>query len=167
MESKAFLQCPRCGTENSRASQTCIRCAYELHGRAEVVGVCPHCRAPIRSTQITCFSCGKHLAANVAPDRVLLSPRERRRLRRERSVAKKSAQLVGQSLANLPAWLRVLGAICTVGGAVRGYMAGTALRQSQGTPILGMHFTGEMTVWVVVMFFGFLLLALSVVVQRD
>ena len=167
MESKAFLQCPRCGTENSRASQTCIRCAYELHGRAEVVGVCPGCRAPIRATQITCFSCGKHLASNVAPDRVLLSPRERRRLRRQHSVATKSARLLGASLTNLPAWVRVLGAICAVGGAVRAYMAGTALRESQGTPILGMHLTGEMTVWAVVMFFGLLLLALSVVLQRD
>jgi len=165
MESRTYLQCPRCGTENTRASQTCVHCGYELHARADVVGVCPKCRVPVRATQIHCFNCGRMLDESLRPERVVLTPNERRLLQREQAVTTQAARVFGASLSNLPAWLRVIGLLTMFAGGLRTYLAGAALRASN-EPLLGMHLTGALLVWAVVTLAGLALLVLSAVISR-
>jgi len=166
MESKVFLQCPRCGTENSRASQRCLHCGYELHTRQEVIGVCQSCRAPVRVSQITCFACGRHLDLNVEPDRVLLSPRERKRLRKEAALTTQSFRLFGASIRNGPAWFRAVGSLCLVGSGIRVYLAGVGLREATQAE-RAVFFTGEMIVWLAVAASGLVLLLLSNLMEPE
>jgi len=164
MDSSLFMTCPQCGTDNSRASTTCMRCGCHLHGRSQVTGVCPGCHALVRATQISCLNCGRHLVPQIQPQRLAMTPQERRQHEKEKRAATGAFRLFLESMRQGAAWFRALGLLCLGGGAVKGCLAARGL---QHTSIAGqaIDYTGEAVVALAVALVGLVLLVFSRIVD--
>ena len=161
---RVIMECPRCGQENARALQHCWACDEWLHGTSPVVGVCPHCRMPVRESELVCANCGTYLESRLKDEGGPQLAEEKRLGVRARKVAIRPARAAVRILSASFA-CRALGCALLVVALARGFL-GVQAYQAAIMPDENLFAFYTIVLWSVVGVTGLILLLVGIFVLR-